>query len=106
MVLDPAPQRLYQAVATLEHRSLQDWRARYYPSLTLEGALTQRINVVEVHVTRRAGGNVSVTVSVVAKKAFECNVDYFSLQRRDNHWYEKVGGPSTAESGEVVTKEQ
>lgn len=90
MALTNVPERKWRAIATLEHRSLQDWRQRYYPSLTLEGALTREVNFYEVTASAKPGGKLSVTVAIVARKAFECNVDYFSLQRTPKGWVEEV----------------
>ena len=76
---DPGHRRLYGAVASFERRSVEDWRKQHHPSLTLEEAMAVNVTVLETTVTSRPGGNTSVTVSVISRKAFECEVFYFSL---------------------------
>lgn len=87
---------LYHLVAHLERDTLESWRGRYRPSLTLEGAMAQAINVVEITIARRPGGNILVTVAVTAKKAFECEVDAFRLQRAGNSVYKIVEPDETS----------
>lgn len=89
-------QPLWLAVAQLEQDSLKAWRSATAPDLDLESALTQRVTAVETHISRRLGGNVSVTVSVLAKKVQDCNVDYFYLQRAGNKMYRTAEPPSSA----------
>jgi hypothetical protein len=88
---------VWKAVSALEYRSLQDWRTKHYPALELEAALATRVKVVETTAARRRGGSILVTVSVLAEKVSDCNVDTFHLQRTGNRIKEQVetSSPST-----------
>lgn len=88
---------MWHLVAHLEHEALEEWRKQHRPSLTLEGSMAQAINAVETTVQRRPGGNVSVTVAITARKAFECEVQAFSLQRAANRLFKRVEPASTSE---------
>lgn len=78
---------LWTIVRQLEHEEVEQWRRKHHPSLTLEGATAGNVKTVETYVVRRPGGNVLVTVSILAKKAFECETNVFRLQRAGNRVY-------------------
>lgn len=87
--------KLHNAVAVLERRAIEDWRRKHHPSLTLEDAVAASIKIMETTITSKPGGLTSVTFSVVARRLQECTVEYFSLQRRENRWYEQVLAPQS-----------
>lgn len=90
---DTGWKRLHDAVAVLERRAIEDWRKKHHPSLTLEEALAASVKVMETTITSRPSGLTSVTFSVIARRIQDCEVEYFSLQRRENRWYEQVLAP-------------
>jgi hypothetical protein len=83
-------QPLFDAIRELEWEACQEWRSRYRPSLTLEGAFAEAIKTVETSIVRRPGGNVLVTVSILGRKGFECEVHCFRLQRAGKRVYKVV----------------
>lgn len=96
-------ERLYNAVAVLERRACEDWRASQHPSLTLEEAMALSVRQLETTVTSRPGGNTSVTVSLLCRHLRDCKVEYYSLQRAGNKWYENVRGVSPSTTGIELT---
>jgi hypothetical protein len=103
---DTGWKRLHDAVAVLERRSIEDWRKKHHPSLTLEEALAANVKVMETTITSRPSGLTSVTFSVVARRLQDCEVDYYSLQRRENRWYEQVLAPETSTSTLPLTEQE
>jgi hypothetical protein len=89
---------LYRLVRKLEHEELQAWRAQHCPSLTLEGAMAQRITEVTTEIKRRPGGNIMVTVWILAKHAFECETNVFRLQRAGNRMWRIVAPDESSTS--------
>lgn len=86
---------LWDVVGYLEWEAFEEWRKKHFPDLTREGAIADRLTSIETTVVRRPGGNISVTVSFLAKLAFACEVEYFSLQRAGNKLYRIVEKDST-----------
>lgn len=95
---DSGWKRLHDAVAVLERRAIEDWRKKHHPSLTLEEALAINVKVLETTITSKPSGLTSVTFSVVGRRLADCHVDYFSLQRKGNVWYEQVLAPERSSS--------
>jgi hypothetical protein len=87
---------LYSLVRVLEHEELEAWRKQHRPSLTLEGAMAQAITEVTTEVKRRPGGNIMVTVWILAKHAFECETNVYRLQRAGNRLYKVLEPDSTS----------
>ena len=90
MVIDPSDRNLWLVVARLERMSAEEWRKEFYPSSTHEGIMAQHLTAIETHVQRKPQGNIQVTVSFLAKKALDCRVDYYRLQRNGNRLYHLV----------------
>jgi hypothetical protein len=86
---------LWTLVRNLEWESVEKWRKEHHPDLTREGAFGQFVSCIETTVSRKPQGLISVTVSVLARRAFECEVEYFSLQRVANRIYKVVEPPSS-----------
>lgn len=86
---------LYSLVRVLEAQELEAWRKQHCPSLTLEAAMAQRITEVTTEIKRRPGGNIFVTVWILAKQAFECETNVFRLQRAGNRLYKVLEPDST-----------
>jgi hypothetical protein len=103
---DSGFKRLHDAVAVLERRAVEDWRREKHPSLTLEEALAVSCKVMETTITTRPGGSTSVTFSIIARQLSDCDMQYFSLQRRGNRWYEQVLVPERSGLELPITKEQ
>lgn len=78
---------LWSLVRALEWDTVEDWRKKHHPSLSMEGAMAHAINEVHIEVKRRPGGQIWVVVSVLARQAFECETNAFRLQRAGNRIY-------------------
>jgi hypothetical protein len=78
---------MWTLVRLLEHEEVERWRRQHHPGLTLEGSTAQHLTEIQTEVKRRPGGKVWVTVSILARRAFECEHNAFRLQRVGNRLY-------------------
>jgi hypothetical protein len=81
---------LWGLVSKLERESCMEWRQSKASGVSFEEALATRITAVETTVSRKPGGAISVTVSILAKKETDSEVHPFVLQRVGNKLYQKV----------------
>jgi hypothetical protein len=82
-------ERLWSAVQALETQAWEEWRKEYHPSQSPETTLSGWIRSIETTVCRKRGGYTLVTVSIVAIRARESQVNVFQLQRAGNKFYVK-----------------
>lgn len=90
---------LWSIVRVLEHDEVEAWRKKHHPSLTQEGAFAEYVTEIHTEVKRRPQGNIWVTVSVLARRAFECETNAYRLQRQGKHYY-KVLQPDELSTSE------
>jgi hypothetical protein len=94
---DEAP--LWSLVRHIVAQEAESWRKEHHPNLSLEVAMTQHVTELHTEVKHRPGGLIWVTVSVLARAAFECETNAYRLQRAGNRFY-KIVEPGSFEPSE------
>lgn len=72
------------AVAEVETEAIQDWLAEHSSGISDEEALCRLVKEVHTITVRRPQGNILVTVSVLARRAWHSETFFFHLQTTGN----------------------
>jgi hypothetical protein len=86
---------LHCLVARLERQGLDAWRLAHYPTESLDDALAQGCNEVLVRISRKLGGNITVTVSVVSPRPLLSDAFFFRLRKARCGTYEVIESSAT-----------
>jgi hypothetical protein len=86
---------LWGWVELRERHHIKAWCQLYYPALQPSDALANHVKRIETTATRLRGGNVLVTISVLARKEHESQSDAFRLQIAGNKVVEVASEVST-----------
>lgn len=81
---------LISLVADLERQCLSLWRDEVAPGESVVDALALHAREVNTGITRKLGGNILVTVTVLGRREQDSDTWWFKLQRRGNAAYEVV----------------
>jgi hypothetical protein len=86
---------LHSLVARLERKGLDAWRLTHYPTDSLVDALALGASEVNVGISRKLGGNILVTVSVVCPRTYLTDSYFFRLRKARLGVYEVIESRST-----------